>query len=76
VKGEFQPRLGIRYVAGTDVLDVVVSFADEAIFLKQGGRLWAGSAAAHWRDWARLAHAAFPADPNFSRYAPHEPKEF
>jgi TonB family protein len=75
VRGEFSPSLGVRFIAGTEVLDVVLSFADAAIFLKGGGRLWAGSAEPHWREWGQIAHAAFPADPNFARYAAHDPRE-
>jgi len=69
LKCEYEPRLGVRFVSKGKVLDVAVSFCDQAIFLKDGSRLWAGSAYAHVNEWARLAHAAFPADPNFGRYA-------
>jgi len=69
LKCEYEPRLGVRFVSKNKVLDVAVSFCDQAIFLKDGSRLWAGSAYAHVNEWARLAHVAFPADPNFSRYS-------
>jgi len=72
-KGEHMPRLGIRFVSGPDILDVAVSFADAAMFLKDGRHLWAGSAMPHWREWGRVAHAAFPEDPNFARYATTDP---
>ena len=73
LKGEHMPRLGIRFVSGPDILDVAVSFADAAMFLKDGRHLWAGSAMPHWREWGQVAHAAFPEDPNFARYATADP---
>jgi len=73
VKGEFTPRLGIRFVTSGEVVDVLVSFADAALFVKDGRHLWAGSAMPHWREWGQLAHAAFPDDPNFARYATTDP---
>jgi TonB family protein len=73
LKGEFSPRLGVRFVTSGEVVDVVVSFADAALFVKDGRRLWAGSAMPHWREWGQVAHAAFPEDPNFARYANSDP---
>jgi TonB family protein len=73
LRGEHTPRLGLRFVAGPEVLDVAISFADAAMFLKDGRHLWAGSAMAHWSEWGRLAHATFPADPNFAHYIKDDP---
>lgn len=73
LKGEFSPRLGVRFVTAGEVVDVVISFADAALFLKDGRHLWAGSAMPHWRAWGQVAHAAFPEDPNFARYANSNP---
>lgn len=74
LRGEFTPRLGVRFVVRNEVVDIVVSFADAALFVKSGGHLWAGSAMPHWSEWGRIAHAAFPDDPNFARYATMDPK--
>ena len=66
-KGEFSPRARRSLHCGErDALDVVVSFADEAIFLKGGGRLGGFGRSLALARWGRLAHRAFPAGREFS----------
>lgn len=61
--------LGIRFVAEDGVVDALISLRDRGMVISDGEHLRSHSLEERWREWARVAHSAFPKDRAFARLA-------